>query len=1067
MSTNIFYTDCNKYLFDTTRALSLQDLPPLLEGSKRPVRLYLPLDLDCEFQTYHPDYHTLMDEHGMGSITITTQLKAIAETRGKIFTHWDMLAVGKRARHTPLQANFAVCDYLTSLGVESSLTVATTRLERAYVRTINRKRSINIVLYAHFAIADFPRIFGPELQPTILEMCRKPVYNNLVKQGRRLRTEYRYKSLIREYIRPSWFLTVDGVDYGVTLTVIDTAGLHGIAGLEALAQNTGTILESKSDLSKSDKSIMLQTYYEKPDEFDRYALGDLAVYQILSNNNEKFREIYTALGIGHRAQIPKLTTGSTIAQLFRENVLEHFTNPIEKHGIEDDDLIDLICTPSSATRLIERGNRTGGLNAKVLGGRCYNPRPLDTRDSGVEADTDISGCYGEGMRNQEYPFGNPVIIDYDKNSTHNNYFSLRKFMARYGSELVPGLWQIWFTVKGELNTPQDFFNSYQPPKKWEDLKHETDLIETESWLELPDYTKIYSHQIENGLLTHDGYQWLMNVCSRDLKRQILDDSIVVTAMFYPKSQRVDTPELLIEKILGQSVKNDCETREVDGVLETHTIDRDCKAWYAVNLGEFLVNNLLLERDKYKPVTKLYKQIRKLRNEGLSDNLIVTQLSNQFESANGLTELSQSQILEDSKTFTKHPLDELFKLCTNTLYGVTISRFFKTSNCLVGNNITGRARALAWYMEKALFTHNSITDGGAFNVNRVAYAKPGKKLNPLNSTLVNRKTIKQLDKCHVRYGTIGNYDLIDWVGESNSLKFVKSGEETVLEGSQAIKKIDELIVQHLQNQFPGIDILWTKTTDIKGNERIGQFGFETKGLVRESAYHGQSNYIFRGGFHDLYKDGPLFVAMRSYRKNENVVLGFLTQLLENPQTITRQTPFEKTQIIKIGDYKQRYNSFYSNHAFIPGDTLHTCGLLRELSLSQFTFRNRVQKQSWEKHVTRLKELYGQSVESYFENSDGSLNYQKMIETVDTAIAQGAENFKVFIDRHRNRAQTEHPAYQDYLCLKSVLANYGIMNPDIESDGDYFDDVDFGEWGESYFSDSDLADESDLADLEFSL
>ena len=38
---------------------------------------------------------------------------------------------------------------------------------------------------------------------------------------------------------------------------------------------------------------------------------------------------------------------------------------------------------------------------------------------------------------------------------------------------------------------------------------------------------------------------------------------------------------------------------------------------------------------------------------------------------------------------------------------------------------------------------------------------------------------------------------------------------------------------------------------------------------------------------------------------------------------------------------------------------------------------------------------------------------------------------------------------------------------ETDGDYFDDVDFGEWGEVYFSDSDLADESDLVDLEFSL
>ena len=122
----------------------------------------------------------------------------------------------------------------------------------------------------------------------------------------------------------------------------------------------------------------------------------------------------------------------------------------------------------------------------------------------------------------------------------------------------------------------------------------------------------------------------------------------------------------------------------------------------------------------------------------------------------------------------------------------------------------------------------------------------------------------------------------------------------------------------------------------------------------------------------------------------------------------------------------------------------------------------------KHVTKLKENYGQSIEGYFENKDGSLNYQKMIETVDMAVSQGCENFKTFIDKHRNTPQSHHPNYAAYLELKQTLARYGIMNPDIDNGLDFFDsDIDYGEWGQSYFDDGEMVDSSDIEDLEFEL
>jgi hypothetical protein len=1066
----LFFTHCDKYLFNLSNGLEIQEVNSLVEG-RRKNTVYLPIDVDCEFQTYSLSYKELLDNMGLGSLTLTVQMKGVAQREGLIFAHWDLVNSGKTPRHQNLRSDFAVVDYLQALGIKASISIPQTRAERAYLGAVTRRRVLHVVLFAHFAIADFPRLFRGYPQASILEMCRKKVDNSVIRQKRRLTTEYHYKSVSKEYIRPRWLITLDNVPYSLQITVVDSGALHGPISLDSLAQNTGTILQSKHDLSLSDKQNMLTTYFEKSSKFDKYSLGDLSVYQILANNNEKFRAIYRALGYEHRAQIPNLSIGATIANFFKQASIDLFSSALDKFGLEEKDLIDLVCAPSSAQHLIDRENTTGGLNAKVLGGRCYNPRPRDTKDFGIIADTDISGCYGEGMRNQTYPYGNPVIIDYPRKSKHNDYLTLRDFFKQYQSDLVPGLWQVWFSVMGKLPTNQDFFNSYLPPKKWADLKSDSDTLE-ENWLELPDQTKIYSHQIENGLLTHDGYQWLTKIASRTLRNYILDNSYIVTAMFYPASERVNSPEELIEKLLSQTEKNTSEVVKAKGKTEVINTDRDCKAWYGVNLGEFLVNKLLTQRNTYKPATKLFGTIRRLRAEGLGEGEIVSQLSDNFKAVEQLTGIDTAQILEDSKASSKHPLDSLFKLCTNTLYGVTVSKYFKTSNTVVGNNITARARALAWYMEKGLYTHNSITDGGAFNINRVAYSKPGRRLNENNTVLTNRKTSKELDKNHLRYAPIGGYERIDWVENSTDIRFVKGSEVVTMKGPQAKEFIDTLIPQHLREQFPGIDVLSAETTDIKGNLRVGQFGFETKGLVKQSAYHGQSNYIFRGGFHELYKGDAEFIAMRSYRKNEGVVRDFLSQLLEHPGEINRQSPFEKTQIIKVGDYKQRYNSFYSNHNFIPGDTLFTCGLLRELSLSQFTFKNRLQRETWEKHIIRLKEKNGQSLEMYFETLEGKLKYQNMVETVDLAIAQGVSNFKEFIDKHRNKAQTEHPSFIDYQALKQKLAQYGIMNHSLEDDNDEWGDlepvsVDYGEWGEQYFSESVSATLEDLEGLEFEL
>lgn len=46
-----------------------------------------------------------------------------------------------------------------------------------------------------------------------------------------------------------------------------------------------------------------------------------------------------------------------------------------------------------------------------------------------------------------------------------------------------------------------------------------------------------------------------------------------------------------------------------------------------------------------------------------------------------------------------PMNKFIKLVINTVYGDFVGPYFHSGNTTVGNNITARARSMAWYMEK--------------------------------------------------------------------------------------------------------------------------------------------------------------------------------------------------------------------------------------------------------------------------------------------------------------------------------------------------------------------------------
>jgi hypothetical protein len=73
------------------------------------------------------------------------------------------------------------------------------------------------------------------------------------------------------------------------------------------------------------------------------------------------------------------------------------------------------------------------------------------------------------------------------------------------------------------------------------------------------------------------------------------------------------------------------------------------------------------------------------------------------------------------------MDKTLKLLINTLYGDIASRYFSVGKTVVANNITARARGGVWPVAKALYTRQSITDGGIYQPQKVSYfagEKPG-------------------------------------------------------------------------------------------------------------------------------------------------------------------------------------------------------------------------------------------------------------------------------------------------------------------------------------------------------
>ena len=948
----MFYPESARenYLFDTSGALTFSEMNKVATTGKRrsAVTFHLPIDLDSEFQSWHEKYSSLLSEHNLASLTLTVQAKPVHATESRVFCHPDLERLGFQTNYPVFQSGFAVVDLLVSHGIPARIEKVGDSVEcRERYKLAIKTRKLKVWIYAHFAVADVLRMATGSLHESLVTLCHDKIRGTKIVQDRRLKAKID-KGFGRDFVHTNHLIYIGNVPYALELVVIDSVAVHGEGSrsLVALAGNVGVSLEEKGNFTKDDKALMLDQYLNRPKDFDAYARGDLAVYKCLEQNSSKFRTVYKKLGVEQYFDHPSPTIGATISRLMESRIFDRF-------GIEPNDrkakktILETYCQPASPDHLARFQNSYLGLLGKVVGARAFNNRPTVVKLEGSVFDTDLAGAYARSMLVQDYPLGRPFT--YEKPKDCKTVKSLRQFLTDNEGELVDGLFVILFDLEGQLSEDQDFFHSWKPPSKRLDHLDYCDfyaLYDKEgekSWLDDQDETKIYSREIKHSLLTSDSLEWLKKIATPTFRNTILDRSNVLAAMWYPKSQRVNTIDELVQAY--QDEPDDYDQRPDYRKGSVKTDDRRCRKWFGLSLGDLLIDQLLSEREKYDKRSR-DPQVR--------------------------------------------AMNALFKLCCNTTFGVTGSRYFKVSNTVVGNNITARVRVAIWCVEKALRCQQSITDGGQGDLNRVAFPRPRQTLNQRNTVATDRNH-RAIGK-EITYKPLGGFDQIIWSNDGENLEFWKNGEVESLSEKPALKKIDALILEHCKNNFP------LKVFDF--------FKFETKGVVKKAVFHGLTNYLFEGGWHEKYKgDYREMIAMRSYSKNPNEAPGlFLKSIGQNPNRVPRQKSYAINQILKVNEFRERFKT-YRKKVLQPGDSYQKLKWIHEFSPSQFLYQTREQRQKWVALITASVAKYGQSIESHFINRDGSIDLENMVVAIDNLISRG-------FNRPIKKIVTNHPHFDEY-------------------------------------------------------
>lgn len=507
-------------------------------------------------------------------------------------------------------------------------------------------------------------------------------------------------------------LTKDKVDLPCGLSICKVIDLFGLnpRGAEEFAKSIGFPTLDKAESKKWDMSHVDIWLRESPQTLAPYLMFDIQWMQAVSLKfPELVNHIRAALGIEKPLEF--LTMPHTVGALTAKNFYDWLKTQVpnlkklqrasgrpkdpSSEGRTDSGYYDT-CLDGARVCVLAEKPGTIAYNAVVLGGRAVNERPACYYTQGRVADIDLKSCYGSSLADVQYPIGLPRVYG---SASSEGWLTVRQFLDRYEKELVPGLWQM--TIEGVIPLNKEAKPSGSGSRrgvnlrsrlgqnllmgkrveqkaidnarmfKWSESDDDSADYDEDDIAKIPGTFALCTNRLEGVVLTHDLLHAVRSVAT---PKELGDfyKMRVKCAAWYAASDKCETLEDFETKVLNDKG----EYAVKDGSTTGEIVDTRTRAWFPVSL------------------------------KGFSGRLV--EMRNEVKG-------------------TDKPLSEVLKLFVNSTYGVFASPYFEIGNAIVANNITAKARLGAWMMAMALGSFQSITDGGAYNLDTVRFLdhKPGK------------------------------------------------------------------------------------------------------------------------------------------------------------------------------------------------------------------------------------------------------------------------------------------------------------------------------------------------------
>lgn len=944
---------------------------PIRDKQGRLENVAIPVELDTEYVTtklheiaVNPEIVAkkgiLKTDNIYKKLNLTLQVKGIHEQNGLIYAYPEFEnASDIPVRHPVLKHPVFIGDYIES--VMPSCSVEITRSN-----DIPKDLPVlTVVIYAYFAVAEFGGICSdPEFQADL---------NELAGQGK-ITMKRRLSTGRNQAVKTPWLIDIttddDVLTYQIALQFIDCCALHGIASLKAVMSNVG-LPTDKKDLMANWITKMDQAYFEVPDLYDEYALNDLCIYQVLSANYEKIRIVYESLGVAGYYKEPALTIGKLVSHLFgavlakKLNVTPAIFNKLTRKGTTE--FFHKICGSATGNHLGAYIKTFTFLLAKVLGGRCKNNNPpMSVLKNESLCDVDIGGAYGWSQSTCDYFLGHPVTYAVSRIVKNTPKMSLRAFLDVFKDDMTPLAWTMCLSTSKPLEFEQDliqsrfFSDSSIKPVGINDTAENNILIGE---------TKYFSREIINGTLTSDLLDIVLNVLNKKQRDEFLDNCEVLCFAFYPTALKQDLEQWNIEKDdITKWVRYENKDKRLNGYQR---IDTESNSFSTFNLGSVFINILRDERATHEKKT---------------------------------------------------PLNELFKLIINTAYGSGISRFFESSNVIIGNNVTGRVRAVVYLMEKSLCMYGSITDGQFFNMCKVLYPHLTRGLNSV--TFARMYSLSKRELNHTHTGTLRSLVVPflpakPFTGRVACLKCYKKHN---LNGYQ--KRVNNAVKRHMINCFPKIVMLKEVVIEMKE--------FAENLILRSSSDYSTDPYsakatkargqeLKKSKEHQAYDliDGQ---CLKSNDYEEyNPALVTMQNIYENKHACKILPVALKMAMLKPTMYTRHYEKKWSLSNLGIGDEIPKIVTPSYLTMSQFMFLGVKQQKCWNKEHEKIKTKYSMGLELFYLNTDKNglvtVDYQRMIIELDLMIRQGVINPFTHLVNQNPKMQNDNFARVVPQCIKN--------------------------------------------------